>query len=222
MWKQVALYFRDYDEHLLFEAMNEPRIEGGPGEHSGGTPDGWEAINRLNATFVETVRSTGGNNFQRWLLVTPFGANALSGVSNLVIPPGKHIAVSVHSYDPWYFCAIWGEDLRVWDGSRNQVLNGVLNRVNRELVSKGYHVMVTEFGATIKPLGDGTNVAEVIKWARHLISKGTTTGIKFVVWDNNHTGVGNDQLGLLNRSELRWQWPELIDAMVEASSGKGP
>lgn len=59
IWEQIASRFKDYDEHLLFEGMNEPRIVGGQDEWTGGTEEEREVINNLFAAFVETVRKSG-------------------------------------------------------------------------------------------------------------------------------------------------------------------
>ena len=64
-WEQIADRFKNYDEHLIFESMNE--------EFDGtyGTPSrtAYANINAYNQIFVDTVRKSGGNNNQRWLLI---------------------------------------------------------------------------------------------------------------------------------------------------------
>ena len=55
LWAQIADYFKDYDEKLIFEGMNEPRLKGTPMEWNGGNQEAREVINQLNAAFVETV-----------------------------------------------------------------------------------------------------------------------------------------------------------------------
>ena len=41
IWRQVAGYFSGEDEHLLFEAMNEPQDANGGNRYGGGTSDNW-------------------------------------------------------------------------------------------------------------------------------------------------------------------------------------
>ena len=62
LWTNIAERFRDYDEHLIFESMNEIR-----GDQD--TQEDTVKINQLNQTFVDAVRQTGGNNTKRWLAV---------------------------------------------------------------------------------------------------------------------------------------------------------
>ena len=70
-WEQIADRFKNYDEHLIFESMNE--------EFDGtyGTPSrtAYANINAYNQIFVDTVRKTGGNNDQRWLLIPGWNTN---------------------------------------------------------------------------------------------------------------------------------------------------
>ena len=57
LWTQIATYFEGYDEHLVFEGMNEVNFS---------TSDAMT----YNQAFVDTVRATGGNNKDR-LLICP-------------------------------------------------------------------------------------------------------------------------------------------------------
>ena len=43
MWRQIADYFADYDQHLIFESMNEPRMAGTALEWNGNKA-GYEAV----------------------------------------------------------------------------------------------------------------------------------------------------------------------------------
>ena len=71
VWKQIAERFKDYDEHLIFESMNEEfdNTYGKP------NPKGYENINAYNQIFVDTVRKTGSNNSKRWLLLPGWNTN---------------------------------------------------------------------------------------------------------------------------------------------------
>lgn len=67
-WKTIAERFKDYDEHLIFEDMNEVTdahyLLAGQQHYDG------EILENLNQIFVNTVRATGSNNTKRWLAVT--------------------------------------------------------------------------------------------------------------------------------------------------------
>ena len=65
IWTQIATYFKDYSDYLIFEGMNEPRVVGGENEWNGGTEENRLVINKLNRDFIDAVRTTGGNNTTR-------------------------------------------------------------------------------------------------------------------------------------------------------------
>src|SRR5690606_33120968 len=83
LWNQVALHFRDYDDHLLFAGTNEVHIA-----NNYGTPTAENAAvqNSFNQTFVDVVRSTGGRNTYRHLVVQGYNTNIEHTVNQLTIP----------------------------------------------------------------------------------------------------------------------------------------
>jgi aryl-phospho-beta-D-glucosidase BglC (GH1 family) len=67
IWTQVAKYFKDYDQHLIFETLNEPRLVGTSDEWSfdvnypnDNILDSINVINTLNQTAVDAIRAGGG------------------------------------------------------------------------------------------------------------------------------------------------------------------
>lgn len=62
LWKQIAEAFKDYDQHLLFEAYNEMLDEKNTWNEPSDKTDGYKAINSYAKSFVTTVRNTGCNN----------------------------------------------------------------------------------------------------------------------------------------------------------------
>src|SRR5579872_363878 len=59
-WTQIATYFKNYDEHLLFASANEPNVS---------DATGMSVLLSYHQTFVNAVRATGGNNSSRTLIV---------------------------------------------------------------------------------------------------------------------------------------------------------
>ncbi|HAP60187.1 MAG TPA: hypothetical protein DCR93_12065, partial [Cytophagales bacterium] len=70
LWTQVANHFIEYNDSLIFETLNEPRLEGIPEEWSGGTAEGRGFINDFHKAAVDAIRATGGNNELRHILIT--------------------------------------------------------------------------------------------------------------------------------------------------------
>ena len=95
IWEQIADYFKDYPDLLLFEAMNEPRIEGAENEWEGGTGEVREVLNSLQGEFIKLIRNSDGNNKTRSLLITTAGASAAeSALAGLVLPNDENVMVS--------------------------------------------------------------------------------------------------------------------------------
>ncbi|MCW2938592.1 MAG: glycoside hydrolase family 5 [Actinomycetia bacterium] len=95
----------------------------------------------------------------------------------------------------------------------NYLPDGDVNNANQLFTSKGIPVIWTEFGATVKPYNGGNNSDQVANFVTHIASYAKQYGQKAVVWDNGYTGIGNDQMGLLNRTTVTWQWPNIVDRL---------
>lgn len=214
IWEQIAEYFRDYPDLLLFEAMNEPREEWGENEWGGATPEIRGMINQYQKRFVEIVRSSGGNNRDRCILITTAGAAITEeAIGGLEIPEDHNLMVSLHFYLPFEFVNYNEGDRSVdyWDGSMNYVLEESCARINRMLVQKEIPVLITEFGADNK----NGNEAEVMKWADHFMSEAAGYGMKCIWWDNNCVDVPGDRYALLKRETLEWVRPALADVLTK-------
>lgn len=118
VWEQIANVFKDYDEHLIFESMNEEFDGTYEWQNQGQTypnPTYYNNLNKYNQIFVETVRQTSLNNAKRWLLIPGWNTDVdlTSEEKGFVIPNdtyldrsvnGKRLMISVHYYNPWDLC----------------------------------------------------------------------------------------------------------------------
>ena len=103
LWKQIAETFKDYDQHLLFEAYNEMLDEKNTWNEPVDKTDGYKAINDYAKSFVTVVRATGGNNAQRNLVVNTYSAsNSSAAMKALELPETTgHIVFQIHNYPNW-------------------------------------------------------------------------------------------------------------------------
>ncbi|MBR5032615.1 MAG: cellulase family glycosylhydrolase, partial [Treponema sp.] len=82
-WTQIGTAFNNsYDEHLIFETMNEPsddihpQVEGHDGAidlNCAVCKSDIKIGNGYNQLIVDTIRATGGNNANRFIMVAAFG-----------------------------------------------------------------------------------------------------------------------------------------------------
>lgn len=218
IWTQVAERFRDYDEKLIFEGMNEPRIIGSSAEWSGGTAQEWKVIDHLNQAFIDAVRGTGGNNETRLLVICTYGNNpGYNIIKEFKIPEDNNIAVAVHMYTPYYFtfAGEGGQFYDTWDGSEKSSISSTMKQIEKYFIKNDLPVVVTEFGAVNKGRSE-----EVIKWATDYLSVMNSYGVKCFWWDNNLYTSDGENFGIFNRKELSWFDQELADALVSAATAE--
>lgn len=103
LWRQIADYFRDYDDRLAFCATGEPHA----GEFfSKPTEENLYVQNRMNQVFVDAVRSTGGRNSQRNLIVQTYQTDPRlipEAFVKPVDPAEGHLIVEIHYYYPFQY-----------------------------------------------------------------------------------------------------------------------
>ncbi|KAG4090189.1 endoglucanase B [Neocallimastix lanati (nom. inval.)] len=211
IWKQIAAEFADYDEHLIFEGMNEPRKVGDPAEWNGGDYEGWNFVNEMNDLFVKTIRSTGGNNALRHLMIPTYAACINDGaINNFKFPRGDDkVIVSLHSYSPYNFALNNGAGAvsNFYDGSE---IDWAMNTINSNFISKGIPVIIGEFGAMNR-----NNENDRERWAEYYIKKATSIGVPCVIWDNGYFEGEGERFGLINRSTLQVVFPKLINGLIK-------
>lgn len=213
VWAQIAEEFKDYDNHLVFESMNEPRLAGTDIEwwFNAGDAKGEAAIKRicsLNQTFVDTVRASGGNNENRFLMVPSYAASqdfALNKSFSMPEDMANRIMLSVHAYTPYDFAGS-ASGYKEWDGSKTTEFN-FMGKLMSKFIHEGYGVVIGEFGATNKD-----NLSARESWARGYTMKASSLGISYFIWDNGAVGVGEENFGLIDRNNLQVYFPSLLDA----------
>jgi endoglucanase len=231
IWEQIAERFKDYDEHLIFEGLNEPRTIG----FNTPTREAWAEqsgfLNELMQTFVDTVRAGGSKNPDRHLMVTPFFASVgmdtfdRDGRIGLFInrqtgklfinDPRDRLIVSLHYYEPWGFVSAPANSQwfsATFDLSKGPVsgnINNVLKIIGDNFIKNGIPVIMGETGAIHRDIAG--HDTERAKWAEHYVSKLKELGVPSVIWDDGGS------FKLFDRSGLKWQYPDIAAALVKAS-----
>ena len=207
VWSQVAEYFKDYDYHLIFETLNEPRLIGTgyewwfskwniPSE----VKDAIDCINKLNQKAVDTIRNTGSNNRGRLIMCPGYDASIDGAtVSGFKLPTDisgnkNRIAVSVHAYSPYNFAMNVGSgSTSTYTSSIKNELQDLFSTLKSNFRDKGIPVVIGEFGST-----DKNNTAERVKWATDYTALAKKNNIPCVLWDNNAFAVYNGNSIVLN------------------------
>lgn len=205
LWRQIAEEFRDYDERLLFEGMNEPRLIDSEMEWTDGDAKLRGFVNELNGDFVDTVRATGGNNEKRYLLVTSYAGKA----SWETVAPlmdflderkwDRRLIASLHMYEPYSFCQDENGTAE-WSAEVPEDIEGIEDglAVMLRLRSSGYSVILSEYGAKAKDNDDAR-----IRWTNYHAARCNYNGIGRIWWDDG------SEYALIDRETRLWINPAL-------------
>lgn len=219
VWSQIAENFKDYDEHLIFEGQNEPRMKGTDKEWGAGDDEGWDVVNATNAAFVETVRASGGNNSKRHLMIPGYCATSdSSGPDRIILPENDdRIIVSVHAYLPYGFALSTNLQANKFVADKPAAtadIQRVVETIKTGYMDKGIPVIVGETGAMNKD-----NLEARIEWASYYTSVMREIGVTCVWWDNGSFSGSGEKFGLLNRRDNTWMFPEVVKAFIEGAGG---
>ena len=232
-WKQIATRFKNYDEHLVFESMNE-EFDGTYGNPSSSA---YANINAYNQIFVDTVRQTGGNNDMRWLLIPGWNTNINytaddygfelptdNYLSSKIGSGEKRIMVSVHYYDPWEFCGTesgavtqWGDTAtnssKVASWGDETYMKSQFKKMHDKFVAKGYPVVIGEYGSIDKSNYDSASTANRKEFAQKVCYYSDMYGLIPVYWDNGYNGEYG--FGLFDRYTYKVTQQSVIDGIME-------
>jgi endoglucanase len=160
-WEQIATKMRGFDEHLLFASANEPPVD---------DATQMSILLSYHQTFINAVRSTGGKNTYR-VLVVQGPSTDIDKTTTLMNtlptdPTANRMMAEVHYYGPWQFCgltedATWGSMFYYWgngyhsttDPSRNAMWGeedyviAEFQKMKTKFVNAGIPVVLGEYGA---------------------------------------------------------------------------
>ena len=201
LWTQIANYFKDYSDYLIFEGFNE-YLGGGPYEldkngkialDSKGdakilnlsTEDAYKWTNTLNQAFVDAVRATGGNNEKRMLVVSGYWTNIDNTTkSSFIVPTDSakdRLMVSVHYVDNSMY---WSNQI----GNENwkQYSINQLELLKRAFTSRGIPVFIGETTTSTSYKGHFASDAEITepyKAMDYMLRLIKSYGFVPVLWD---------------------------------------
>jgi len=222
IWEQIADNFKNYNEKLIFEALNEPCTTGSANQYNGGTKEERDNLNKYYEAFIDTIRKSGGNNDKRFLLLATYYASVEApAVDGLVLPQdtaNNKLIVSVHYYSPYNFALNVDSPVNTWDKSVIAdfwpITQG-LDRPYNKFVKNGIPVIMGEFGAMNK-----NNEAVRAEWAEYYVSEARKREMPCVWWDNGAFEGGGELFGLINRTNNTFAYPLVLDGLLKGAGLK--
>ena len=207
VWKQIAERFKNYDYHLIFEIMNEPRRK--PSDFNGDLSI-VKIVNELNEIGRKTIRETGYlNKFRPLLLSLQGGVPSIPCIDYFTMDKNdKNLMVTFHTYHP-YEIGMHGMVKNFSDKARRE-LRFIFKLIKEKFIDKNITALIGEMG--MKNFG---NDLTRIEYADTLSKYGSYLNIPIFWWDNGHLEIGNYGWGLMNRTTFEYAKPDLYQIMID-------
>jgi endoglucanase len=223
LWEQIATTMRDFDEHLMFASANEPAAD---------NAEEMQVLAAYHQTFINAVRSTGGRNSYRVLVLQGPSTNMTLTPELMTTLPkdlvDNRLMVEVHNYLPAQFCFLnedvsWGNMAYYWGKDHQSTIEPDRNftgdwgnevgqiqgfdLMKTAFVDKGIPVVIGEYGAYRRntPKDLDTHNDAVDYWITFVTKQAKTRGMIPFWWD---TG------GALDRTNLTVKDQRTIDAII--------
>lgn len=200
LWKQIAVRFKNYSNRLIFEDMNEYH-------HGYGNPEtAWiTAQNNLHQASVDTIRSTGGNNEGRYLVIPGYNTNIDHTINYLKMPKDiaknqsqhngntvGHLLTAVHYYDPYTYAADNPSENTWGNGSGNEstwaneaYLENQMLKMKNTFTDQGIPVILGEYGAPEHTATDAdTDTKYRTYFYASVVKNAVKNGLVPIAWDN--------------------------------------
>ena len=218
VWNQLADRFAEYDQHLIFESMNEPRAVGKDYEWNGNQAC-YDAVNYLNQVFVDSIRGNGkGYNAERGLMIPGYAASSNPSVlKSIEIPQynskdAENVIISVHCYSPYNFCLTDNQDSFNPKNTQDTAdITSLMSNLKSLFLNKEIPVVIGECGATNTRDNDEARKM----WFTYFGDITSEYGIPAVVWDNGAKGnSGGECHNYFVRKTGEMAYPELLSAFI--------
>lgn len=211
VWRQIAERFKDYDEHVIFESMNEVTGEGTT------VAEDTAIICDFNQIFVDTVRATGSNNAYRWLSVPGRYTNIYNTTdpsAGFTLPEDaveNRLFVAVHYYD-WNFGLLENAQTNDFSDAKVAELSQDFQRLADTFTSQGIPVILGEYGAINK--NNTENRAYHMEVVTRMCQQ---SGVVPCYWDQGWYDLSMEpdfSFTLIDRETYEQVYPEIISAMM--------
>ncbi|MGN6367976.1 MAG: glycoside hydrolase family 5 protein [Phycisphaerae bacterium] len=183
-WQQISRRFADENQQLLFESLNEESTF----DNAGSPQKALDTLNHVNQLFVDTVRSTGGHNANRLLIVAGYTTDITKTCTpDFHLPhdpaPDK-LLLSIHYYTPWPFVgmnedASWGKMAKTW-GSPDDLkqLNQLFDTLDTFCTRNHTPAFIGEFAVC-----SNKEEASTIRWMSAVANAAIQRKMVPILWD---------------------------------------
>ena len=188
MWTQIGEHFADRSYKLIFESANEELgdrlndkdVTGSKGKLT--ENECYETTNLINSEFVKLIRSQGGMNADRFLLIAGYNTDIAKTCDERFKMPedsaDSKLLLSVHYYTPWDYCGTDG--VNQWGSpSDYDEQNGLFEKLSK-FSDQGYGVVIGEYAVMMK---NGGIKADTDRFYSNLMDNCDLYDFCPVLWD---------------------------------------
>jgi aryl-phospho-beta-D-glucosidase BglC (GH1 family) len=233
-WEQIATYLRDFDEHLIFASANEPAVANAVQ---------MDVLLSYHQTFIDAVRSTGGRNAYRTLVVqgpsTDFD-KTLKLMNKMPEDRVKNkLMLEVHSYTPYQFALMtrdekWGNQFYYWgrgyhsptDTTHNATwgeesdIDRISKAMKTKFIDNGIPVIIGEFGVIRRSSLTGDALVHHLDARAHyleyFVKRVKANGLVPFYWDEG--SLGNNSFGLFSRQTNDIADHQALDSLMRGTN----
>ncbi|MGM0879795.1 MAG: cellulase family glycosylhydrolase [Bacillota bacterium] len=204
-WTQIANHFKNHSNKLMFESINEPTF-------NVDTATQLTLLNEINTSFFNIVRSSGGGNAVRPLVLPTIWTNASQEYldslnSTMASLNDTNLIATVHYYGYWPFSVNIAGETQFDDTSITDITSS-FDRLYNTFVANGIPVVIGEYGLLGFDSGvGGIEHGEMLKYFEYVTQYAKSKSITHMLWDNGQH---------FNRSTFQWNDPELYN-IIKAS-----
>ncbi|GAB6089963.1 glycoside hydrolase family 5 protein [Spirochaeta dissipatitropha] len=204
MWTQIAERYKEYSDYLMFVSANEElgdrlnEIHVVPDSNTLSRDECYEITNLINQTFVDTVRGTGGNNEERFLIIAGYNTDIEHTIDDRFVMPNdsavSKLLLAVHYYNPWGYTG--GPSISRW-GTRDEFeeQNYLLEKMTK-FTEQGYGVVFGEY--MVHLAADGTIKENATDFINNFLDNMDLYGYVPMLWDHDTSFVKSGEPGFFD------------------------
>ncbi len=222
-WTQIGKAFNNsYDEHLIFETMNEPGDDLHPERDEGHDypidldcpvcQSDIEIGNGYNQLIVDSIRATGGNNANRFIMIAAFGWPYSSyfempedDATNKLIPI-THI----------YPLGVEGWETFVYSDEVKNAITDEFELMDEYFFNEHIPVYVSETGAT-QAIDMDQRIDMMEDFMEEVNKNGRFCNIN--LWMDPYSKDGNSHFCYYNVRTGQWLGEAFVNAVISATQG---
>ena len=134
----------------------------------------------------------------------------------MIVPADDNLILSLHAYCPDDYAFNRLHSRKVFDESVDTDIEKMFGVIEKYAKPLGLPIMLTEYGIVNKMQPDGSySTSDNVKWVHAYLKRAKAMGIPCIWWDNGYLGSGDEYFALLNRQDISWYMPEIVDAIME-------